>query len=148
MKRIALVAGLALMPLTAQAAWFCGEEPTEYARNRVASALSGHRIDSDDITFGRSERYATVCKADKDAGLLCSTQPIAPPTPEDESAKVDDYESRVTVLDGWADTIEDGCLKDAYHTIAAAHKKIIAKDRRAIEFMKTPAPVTVVKSGS
>lgn len=149
MKRLIVLTGLVLAPVAAQAAWFCGEEPTEFAQNRVSSALSGRRVDPNDITYGRyMGAYAMVCQTDKDGGQICHSEPMSPPTPEDYSARVDDYEARINTLDRWAGTQEDGCLSDAYHSIAGAHRKIIAKDRRAIEFMRTPAPDVTPKGGS
>ena len=149
MKRLLLTCGLALLPITSQAAWFCGEEPTEFAQNRVANALSGHRVDSNEITYGRNMGgYAMVCQMDKDGTQICQAEPLSPPSAEDYTARVDDYEARINALDQWATTQEDGCLSDAYHSIAGAHRKIIAKDRRAIEFMKTPAPDLTPKGGS
>lgn len=143
MKRFVLICGVALVPMCAQAAWFCGEEDSEFALNRAARHMAGHYVDSDDITRGRAEPQNMTIICDSNNVCHSETRTSTPEAARDFwVGRVDDFEKTNQTLDDWASGLDDGCLRDAYHKWTEYYRRAIAKDRRAIEFMRSPEPMT------
>jgi hypothetical protein len=112
--RIMVVALLAVLPVAAQAAWFCDSIGKEFAAERTSQALRGVFIYYDRI--------------------------IARGDPAEAKEQVDAYKARVVEMKAWAEALSDSCLRDAYLSDLKIHERIIDRDYLAIEFLETPKP--------
>lgn len=138
-RAIALALLVAVSPITAQAAWFCGDEPSKFARWRTESTLNDVEIRAQSIVAG-SGSFVVLCVEDNQlSDRSCTIQ--RDPDQTDWKARVDAYKAKVDDMMIWAESLQDGCLRDAYKGALKIHQKQIEEDYRAIEFMKGPQPL-------